>query len=201
MSKRKALRLMALGFRSAMEHACGGAGKMLAEVEDDDRDALLQSKYLQTMLTAIPIMVEYKLAPAAWSLFSIMVWRKYVMTPRGWQVVPSRTKTRSIPPNPSFVFSEKRLRERTDWFGFYESHCRGGKLLISDGHRDLVGRYLGLKLALLSLEGPSETEVREVVNSRLTQATIDRLAKKIQQDYDYKQEELDARVQGGEWLW
>lgn len=204
MSKRKALRVMALGFRAAMAHSWGSAGRMLSEVESDDRDAILQSKYLQPMLDAIPLMIDFKVAPASWTLFSIMVWRQYVLSgPRAWDAVPSRSRkpNRGVPPTPSFVFSKKRLETRTEWFAFHEAHCRGGKLLISDAHRALVARYDDLKQVLLGLQEPTEATVREAVQQMLTQRTCDRLAKAVQQGYDFQQDELNARVQGGEWLW
>jgi hypothetical protein len=204
MSKRKSLRLVALGFRSALTHLRGGAGRMLIEVESRDPDALLHSKYLTTLLGAIPSLIEHKIPPAAWTAFSIMVWDRYIVNGEGaWNATPSKLRRpkSTMPPNPSWVFAEKRLQNRVDWFLWHEAHYRGGRMKISDKHRRLIRRYEQLKRELLSLRDPSADDVRFVVSSRLSHQEIERLTKAAQDEYDFAQEELNARALGGEWLW
>lgn len=196
--------MMALGFRAALVHKHGSAGKMLAEVESRDPNAILQSKYMESMLRALPLLIECKIAPASWSAFSIDVWTRYIVNGTGaWNAVPSKIKRprKGTPPNPSWVYSIKRLETRTDWFGWHESFFRGGRIEISEAHRALMLRYEDLQDTLLGLPQLDEGSVKEAVRQMLTPKTYARLAKEVQADYDYKQEELDVRALGGEWLW
>ena len=116
MSKPRALRLMALGYRAAIAHDYGEPSRVLGEVEGKDPRAVLRSKHSPALVQALPLMMEYRVAPASWSLFSIMVWKTYVMAGQGatWDAMPSRIRRprSGTPPPPSWVFSVKRIENR-----------------------------------------------------------------------------------------
>lgn len=205
MGKPKALRLTALGYRSAVEHAYGESTRVLIEATRKDYKEILSSKHSHSLVQALPLLIEYKLAPVSWTAFSIMVWKTYVMSGNGatWDAVPSRVRRpkRGTPPPPSWVFSLKRLENRTDWFGWHEAHCRGGHLRLSKAHKTLIVRYEGLRRALLAAPKLTRSAVAALVSEHLPESEYKRLAEKAKADADFEQDRMASAIERGEWLW
>lgn len=205
MGKPKALRLTALGYRAAVENAYGEPPRILIEAMRKDYKAILESKHAPALVQALPLMMDHKIAPASWTAFSIMVWKNYVMAGSGpaWDSVPSRVRRpkRGTPPPPSWVFSLKRLDNRTDWFGWHEAHCRGGKLKISKPHKTLIDRYEALRCALLQEPKLTRSRVSELVAEHLPASEYQRLAQKAKADADFEQDKMAAAIESGEWIW
>lgn len=205
MSKPRALRLMALGYRAAIAHDYGEPSRVLGEVEGKDPRAVLRSKHSPALVQALPLMMEYRVAPASWSLFSIMVWKTYVMAGQGatWDAMPSRIRRprSGTPPPPSWVFSVKRIENRSEWFGWHEANCRGGRLKISQAHKALIKKYETLRRALLSERSIDAERVRALVAEHLPAVEYERLRAKAKAEADYEQDRLDAAAEKGAWLW
>lgn len=203
MSKPKALRVAALGYRAALERVYGPS-RILVEATYKDPRAVLSSKHAHVLVAVLPMLVQYRIAPASWSAFSIHVWRNYVMKGSGaLHDIPSRIRRpkKSTPPPPRWVFSPKRLDERTEWFTWHEATCRGGQLRISAEHRELMTRHRRLRAALLAAYDELTRErVQALVAEHLPLATFARLKKKATQRAEYEQDELEQAALGGEWL-
>lgn len=204
MGKPKALRLTALGYRSAVEHIYGDT-RVLIEATRKDYRAILESKHGAALVQALPLLTEYKIAPASWTAFSIMVWKTYVMAGDGgtWNAVPSKIRRpkRGTPPPPSWVFSLKRLESRTDWFGWHEAHCRGGRLRLSKAHKTLLSRYESLRRAVLVEPKLNRDRVQSLVSEHLPQSEYTRLTAQAKAEADFEQDKMIAAVDRGEWLW
>jgi len=203
MSKPKALRLTALGYRAAVERVYGDT-RILVEATRKDPRAVLESKHAHALVQALPLLIEYRVAPAAWSAFSVHVWKNYVMRGDGKLFdVPSRIRRprKHTPPPPKWVFSLKRLEERSEWFAWHEATCRGGQLKLSKAHRELAARHRRLR-ASLTREGVELTEerVRELVAEHLPHATFERLVREATAHAEYEQDRLDAAALAGVWL-
>jgi hypothetical protein len=205
MGKPRALRLAALGYRAAIEHAYGEPSRVLVEAQRKDYKAILASKHAHSIIKALPVLVEYRIAPAAWTLFSIMVWKNYVMAGNGpaWDSTPSRVRRpkQGTPPPPSWVFSLKRLEARTEWFAWHEAHSRGGRLRLSAAHKTLLRKYEALRLALLAAPSLNQSTVAALVAEHLPASVYTRLAAKAKTDAEYTQDELDAGIERGVWIW
>lgn len=205
MGKPRALRLAALGYRAAIEHAYGEPSRVLVEAQRKDYKAILASKHAHAIIKALPVLVEYKIAPAAWTLFSIMVWKNYVMAGNGpaWDSMPSKVRRpkQGTPPPPGWVFSLKRLEERTEWFAWHEAHSRGGRLRLSAAHKTLLRKYDALRRALLMEPELTAPRVAELVAEHLPASVYTRLAEKAKADAEYTQDELNADIEQGVWIW
>lgn len=200
------IRFIARSYRNALDATFGDSGGILKEAMRGDKMAVLQSKHSHALVAALPMLIAYKIAPASWTAFSAMVWQKYVIEGRGvtaWNVIPSqrRRPRGGTPPLPSWVFSKKRLEERTDWFAWHEATCRGGRLMISKAHKQLFARYERLRAALLSAPELSHDIVIELVRAELPLRYYATTVKRIQDDYTFEQDQLSADARAGKWLW
>ena len=203
--KPKALKMAALGYRAAIENAYGEPSRVLIEATKSDYKAILGSKHATALIEAIPLMIENKIAPASWSAFSIMVWKNYVMSGSGkkWDTIPSKIRRpkRGMPPPPSWVFSQKRLQNRTDWFGWHEAHCRGGRLKISPAHKALMQKYESMRRALEDSPKLTKTRVATIIEEILPSSEYSRLINKAKADAEYEQDRMEIAMNNGAWLW
>lgn len=203
MSKTKALRIAALGYRAALEREYGPS-RILVEATYKDPKAVLQSKHAHAIVLALPKLIEYKVAPASWSAFSIYVWKNYVMKGDGKLFdIPSKMRRpkRGTPPVPSWVFSLKRLEERTEWFTWHEATCRGGQLRLSKPNRELLHRHRKLRDTLRAVEGELDVDfVQWAVDQHLPKSTYERLRRAATAAAEIEQSDLDERAYSGEWL-
>jgi hypothetical protein len=205
-AKADAVRFVARSYRHALNAVYGDPGGILIEAMRGDKAAVLQSKHAHAIVSALPRLIEYKIPPASWTAFSAMVWQKYVIEGQGrtaWNVIPSKRRRPRVgtPPLPGWVFSSKRLAERTDWFAWHEATCRGGKLMISAAHKKLITRYERLRAALLCAPVLSHDIVRDLVCAEYPLRDYAAAMKRIQDDYTFEQDQLTADVRAGKWLW
>lgn len=203
MSKPRQLRLAALGYRAAVEREYGDT-RILVEATYRDPRAVLSSKHADTLVTALPLLLEYRIAPAAWTAFSIHVWKNYVMRGDGkLGDIPSKIRRprRNTPPPPKWVFSGKRLEERSEWFIWHEATCRGGQLRFSKAHRELGTRHRRLREALRVVSDDlSHDVVRGLVAEHLPPATYKRLLADAKAHAEFEQDRLEAEANAGVWL-
>lgn len=203
MSKTKALRVTARGYRAALEREYGPS-RILVEATYKDPKAVLESKHAHDLVLALPVLIKYQIAPAAWTAFSIYVWKTYVMKGEGaLHQIPSKIRRprRGTPPAPKWVFSLKRLEERTEWFSWHESFCRGGQLCLAKPHRELMERHRRLRATLFaSYDDLTDAAVRELVATYLPHATFERLKREAQAFAEFEQDRLDQAALDGEWL-
>ena len=197
-----ALRI-AVGYRCAVEHAYGQCFLF----RNATQLTLLADKHFPALVEAVPKMLEYKLAPAAWTAFSIEVWRRYVVQgrDRSWDSTPSERRTRKDSPPPvKWVFAGKRLEERTDWFAFVESKFRGGRMVISPAHHELLRRHNAMRADLFELckSEPALLEtVQAIVKKHYPDTTVKRLTAKAEEDTLVQQDQWTKDLARGKWLW
>lgn len=203
MPKAKAVRYVARAFRAAIIREYGET-RMLVEATYKDPKAVLASKHADTIVRALPKLIEYKLAPVSWTAFSIDVWKKYVLNGSGrWDQVPSKMRRprKHAQPTPAWVFGKKRLEERTDWFAWFEANMRGGQLVMTKAHATLLKRHAALRKALIAEQTLDEERVRELVRAHLPKSEYARLKRLAEDDAEFEQDRLDAALRAGEWLW
>ncbi len=150
-------------------------------------------------------MRDYKMAPVAWTAFSIHAWREYVVGNKGegWNVISSQRRRPSAksPPTPAWVFSPKRLEERTKWFAWYEAHVRGGRIIIGSAHKALVRRYVQMQIDLLTAARINTTSVQEIVVRHFPAGRYSNLLTKAKDQAEDEQDRLNADLKSGKWIW
>lgn len=198
----RAAAFIALWYRSAIDHTYGNC-RVFNSVE---QRAVLATPHYPALINAIPLLLEHHIAPGSWTAFSATVWQRYAVEGRGaaWDSIPSKRRApkRGMPPPPKWVFSLKRLEERTDWFAWHEARFRGGRLHVTEAHKALIACFEELKLALLTLEKePTRLRVQDLVLQYLPPARYQRLKDKAEDEAEWQQTEWNDQVKKGVWLW
>lgn len=174
-----------------------------------DERTMAQSKHFPALFAAVPVMEELAIAPIAWVAFSVYAWRAYVVEGgRGktWDAAPSahRGPRRAVAPSPVWTFSEKRLRDRVDWFTWQESHWRGGRLVFTKAHRELLARYNRLKLTIMRIaleRAPTDADVDAAISQHLSKATYARLKDTAETEALVQEDEWKRAIRAGKWIW
>ena len=116
-------------------------------------DELREHAAARTVFTAMRTLRERGIAPLAWCMFSLDAWTKFA---KG----KGRRSRVSAVPSLAWVYSSKRLNERDEWFAWEEARYRGGTVVLTKPHRELLQRYLALQVLLLEHRTmPSRAEV------------------------------------------
>lgn len=202
---RKVWRVIA-GYATAVRHHYGAcyAFDRVSEA------TVLRSKHYPTLSEAVPHFIDLKIAPLAWSAFSIHVWQSYVVgggRGKTWDAVPSRQRrgpSRRTPPTPAWTFSVKRINERVDWYSWQESYWRGGRLDISIAHRKLATRWYRMKAAIVlaAANGKVTREmIEKAVQANLPKREYDRLKDEAETAAMVQQDAWNRAVKRGEWVW
>jgi hypothetical protein len=98
-------------------------------------------KNYRALVEASEVLVERKIAPAAWAAWSCDAWKSF--------------KGGKRPPPIPWVFSAKRVDERAGWFASEESGYTGGKVVAGPKYRELLRRYQAARFAV-DRAGPDE---------------------------------------------
>lgn len=189
-SARKRERLCALAYRATMRAKTGRAGFHYADINGT---ALIGDENYPVLVDAAPRLLELRIAPMAWCAFSYDVWVKYVLTGRGRSKLPRA-------PAPKWVYSEKRLTERLDWFVWQESKFLGGQIEYCEEHLRLLDTYVKMRARVMTVEGNDEV-IRELVERMLPAREYERLLRTAAKKYQTRREALDLQVQCGEYIW
>ena len=168
---------------------------------------LIGTEHYVTLINALPTMIEYKAAPDAWVEFSFWFWNKHVQNYKGkaWDTTPSTIKTprKGMPPPLKWVYSPKRLIERNDYFAWAESRTKGGRIIQSRAHAELLRRYAILRLALWDGSGkiPTAAVVTAAVSKHLPKATYTRLLKAASDAAEEAEHDMAKALKRGDYLW
>lgn len=193
-----------LGYRCAVGHEYGSC-RAFSEVDPKHPRTVLGSKHYPVIEGSIDTMVEYQVSPVSWTSFSIFVWRKYVVGGAGaaWDSIPSqrRAPARSMPPPPGWVFSAKRLRERTDWFAWHEERFVGGRLILTKAHKSLIAAYGAMRTDLVQVKVLDEAAVRAVVHHRMPKKWRTAMIAEATEKAEFHQARLNRAAKNGEWIW
>lgn len=132
-------------------------------------------------------MVAQRIPPQAWVKFSLDCFMRYVHRDR---------------PPPAWVFSEKRLTNRLDWFGWEESFNQTQSVVwVAPEHHKLLALYEKLRLALLGRATLTPRIVEEVVDRILPARVYKELAHKSKKQYDARRKAFEIALQKGEFIW
>lgn len=102
------------------------------------RGSVKRSKFYKALVAAANFMRDNDIAPASWAAFSLDCWISFGEKNEG---------SNKKPPPVNWVFSMKRLEERSGWFDREASSYGGGRLLFTAKHKDLLRRYEELRRA------------------------------------------------------
>jgi hypothetical protein len=133
--------------------------------------------------------------PVAWVMSRIDFYEKY-----------AGSKRTSGGPALGWVYSPKAVEERMDWYSAHEATHLGGRVLLTEEHRELIRRYGEMKRALYVIaarEGrvPDRTEVAAVVAEHLPTETYKDLSSKVHRKARMTSQALDKRIARGEYVW
>ena len=145
--------------------------------------------FLALVATARALRSE-RIAPLAWCAFSADVWRERPPAP-GVPRIPS------VP----WVCSERRVRDRGDWFREESGRYAGGQARTPDALRRLLARYEDMRRALLSLRDPDEAAVEHVVQAHLPAGRYDGLMATARAAVARDAELIRTAMARGECLW
>lgn len=192
--------LVARGYFSACMEIYGSCRALKAPTAA----ALNESGHILVFAGAIDVMRKYHLAPAAWSMFSVEVWRDYVVGGMGgaWDKIPSKRRgpRADSQPKPNWVFSAKRLEERTGWFAWAKSKYAGGRMIFTPSLRRMVLDQARLKMRLLTSKELTEDIVKKLTDPFRSLA-YGRLVAAANDEAEEHMENLEKRVKRGEWVW
>lgn len=138
-----AVAMLARAYRGAVERSFRTASMFML------RGVAREHKDFARLELAARLMREAEIAPAAWVLFSFSVWREF--------------SGRSGPPPVSFVFSQKRLAERLEWFEQERDRWSSGQMLVTREHRTLAEDHHAMWRELLAYTPDTREGVRVVV--------------------------------------
>jgi hypothetical protein len=152
---------------------------------------IAQSKHYPSFAAGAMRLTEAKVAPAAWCMFSVDVWR----TPGA-----AGRPHRSLPP-PSMVCSRKRIEERLEWFAEEAAAYSRGKLLLTDEHRDLLRAHGTAQSALILAVLQQAPQERLLALAREHFKGWDARIESARASNALAQADLQAALSRGLWLW
>lgn len=180
---------LARGYHAAMVRWCG-TSPFARELRPR---SVVAHRHYPRLLAASRLMLQYRIAPAAWAAFSCDVWARYVQPMVG-----------GAEPNPPWVLSVKRLEERTDWYEWIAAKFRGGRVHQSPTHRALLCAYESMQLALLSSSRKAiltRAEVQRVVSEHLPPVRYQFLVEMACAEHEVQQIRWNRAARDGAWLW
>lgn len=149
-----------------------------------------KSKYYKALTKAAQQFVAHEISPAAWIAFSFDVWHEYGKHPH------------DDPPPIPWVFDVKRISERRGWFRREAARYRGGRLLFSKAHRELVTRYTHMQSALAGLPIKStDAEVKQTIEKYFPENLYNDLLNRANAVAEDIQKKLYDCLRSGDWLW
>lgn len=152
------------------------------------------------VLPAVSVLLRDRIAPHAWSAFSLEVWTKYVR---------ARNSNLPLAPPPKWVFSLKRLEERLEWFGWFENFSAGKEAEICDEHKTLANAYVHMRRKIVRLghdqliahfedAGPRR-KVRECATHYYQ--VLHKLSPRIADTYKQQEKRWEESMKQGAWIW
>ena len=152
---------------------------------------------VEKLSAAAKILREERISPVAWAGFSCSIWA-------GYKSAKGRKKDCRAPPPVAWVFSEKRLRERRDWFTWREASFSGGRVFIEPEHVELDARYQRIDYAMRLADAAGELDearVKAIVAKHLQKRVYAALVDVLEDKALARTRELRLAVRRGEWVW
>ncbi len=133
--------------------------------------------------------------PVAWCAFSTRIWLAY----HGENAKTARARKQQPPIR--WVFSEKRIKAREDWYSDEYQRMLIGKVTIVPAQRELMRRYEAMRAGLLRLVDPTQQKVSAIINQRLSPRTYEKLVREARAQVSEKLADYEDRMQLGEYIW
>lgn len=171
---------------------CGSFMKLLEYMRRRNRKKLESSKYYKLLCGAAEWFVEKNVPPAAWIAFMIDVWVDHI----------DQSDDKTNPPPAMLVLGKKSREKWYGWFRGTQGRYRGGKLLFTDTHRELMRRHDFMRAELYRLPPNCEDRaVKKVVAKYFPDDEYDDLLDAANEEADALQAKLRELRDRGEWLW
>lgn len=152
------------------------------------------STFYLKLVKAIAYMVEHRIAPAAWAMFSVHVWRAHTTAQ-----MPEQYR-RAHPPL-SWVFAPERMRARREWFEQERLQYEVSTLEWSPEHLDLLRRWTHMAELLRTCTTEGKLLHRVLADTVGTRVSWDKRVRDCATHNAARQGALNIRAQTGEFLW
>lgn len=148
-----------------------------------------------SVMRGAKILTELRRPPMGWCAFSVRNWLTYHA-----QHAKTKKKRAQQPPI-AWVFAATRLQAQEEWYAWERSRLLTGRVLIPQAHSELIMRYESLRRELLELDCPAQAEVEATIERVLSRRKYDRLVRLARKQSQDRSEDLEDRIQRGEYIW
>ena len=179
------VRVLAAAYRAGCKHRFGLVNNFMLYGK------LGRNKAYPTVLKAAHRMVEFEIAPVAWTLFSFDCWRESV----------GRDSFGGSPPGVSWTFSSNRLEVRRDWFEDRKEDYSVRRTRVGPKHQGLIQDWNEMWRYLI-LHNPSDRRgVLKICDGFFPEDSYEKRVVAAKSEVVRMQMEIDRLVSEGGDLW
>jgi len=150
-----------------------------------------KSRYYKLVVEAARKFIKHEIPPASWIAFSFDVWHEY-----------GGGRDEDDSPPVSWIFSRERVEKRWGWFYAESSRYRGGRILLTNFHKELIHRYDQMRSALSQLPvSASDATINVTVQQFFPDDLYEFLLEKSNAAARKVCEKLNESLRAGDWLW
>jgi hypothetical protein len=175
--------VLARAYRTVLKQRTGASSLFML------RGDVLTHKDFARLREAAALLRELEVPPVAWVLFSFDVWAEH-----------GPARVRGKPPSVSFVFSQKRIAERFDWFDRERDRYTGTRHFMAPTHRQLCEDHAAMLTELMRLPLESRSEVLAVIDRYFPGDSFERRLNQARAEARKLQDEVTRAVEMGSLL-
>lgn len=168
--------IMARAYRTCVEARFGMKSMVLARVI-----RIQETKEFVELAKAIPLLLQNRIAPIAWAVWSMDVWKQYVRSDR--------------PPPITWVFKAARIEKQLGWF-LQDGGVGGGQSHVVPALRTLYVRYEQMRAAVVK-----GMDLVAAIEQHLPRTAYEQLIAAARTQVAAMQLEIDRNIQAGKFLW
>lgn len=172
--------MIAAAYRGAVESRTGQTCWAFS------RGRISRSKYFKALCAAGELFVEHDISPASWLAFSADIWLQHF------------AKGKVTAPPVNWAISTKRIAQHHGWFNREALNYSGGRLLLTDQHKDLLRRYDGLKRSMFQCLNPDE--IHTLIDEWFPDGW-EKMYEIVKQEGREEQKRIERVVKRGEFIW
>lgn len=166
-------------------------------------EQLLAMPKYKSLKRVLPEVLKYKIVPDVWCEAAVHFWVTYALTYAGtkWNDIPSQINRPSGAPSVGWVYSQKRVDERFNFYDRFELEALAPRSIYPKETHILTDAYNDLKTTLLTADHLDANVVKYVVKTRFPGNSYTTMVQQAIYAAEALQDRVDQRAANGEYLW